>query len=168
MAEQVQFELVSPERLLVSRPVEMVVVPGVEGDFGVLPGHAPLISEVRPGVIAVFEGGKVEERIFVAGGFAEVTAERCTVLAEQALPSARSTAGRPRAISRTPARTWPTPRAIKSGRPPKRPSPSPRPRSRPSRRRSTEGSPPAAPRRARFPAAANRNPFARRIGRRHG
>ena len=88
MADQVQFELVSPERLLVSRPVEMVVVPGVEGDFGVLPGHAPLISEVRPGVIAVFEGGKVEERIFVAGGFAEVTAERCTVLAEQALPIA--------------------------------------------------------------------------------
>lgn len=84
MAEQVQFELVSPERLLVSRPVEMVVVPGVEGDFGVLPGHAPLISEVRPGVIAVFEGGKVEERIFVAGGFAEVTAERCTVLADEA------------------------------------------------------------------------------------
>ena len=85
MAEQVQFELVSPERLLISRPVEMVVVPGVEGDFGVLPGHAPLISEVRPGVIAVFDGGKVEERIFVAGGFAEVTAERCTVLAEQAV-----------------------------------------------------------------------------------
>jgi F-type H+-transporting ATPase subunit epsilon len=95
MADQVQFELVAPERLLVSRPVEMVVVPGVEGDFGVLPGHAPLISEVRPGVIAVFEEGKVEERIFVAGGFAEVTAERCTVLAEQALPIAeidRSTA----------------------------------------------------------------------------
>jgi F-type H+-transporting ATPase subunit epsilon len=88
MAEQVQFELVSPERLLVSRPVEMVVVPGVEGDFGVLPGHAPLISEVRPGVIAVFEDGKVDERIFVAGGFAEVTGERCTVLAEQALPIA--------------------------------------------------------------------------------
>jgi len=86
MAEQVQFELVSPERLLVSRPVEMVVVPGVEGDFGVLPGHAPLISEVRPGVIAVFDGGKVDERIFVAGGFAEVTGERCTVLAEEALP----------------------------------------------------------------------------------
>jgi F-type H+-transporting ATPase subunit epsilon len=86
MAEQVQFELVSPERLLVSRAVEMVVVPGVEGDFGVLPGHAPLVSEVRPGVIAVFTDGKVDERIFVAGGFAEVTAERCTVLAEQALP----------------------------------------------------------------------------------
>jgi F-type H+-transporting ATPase subunit epsilon len=85
MAEQIQFELVSPERLVVSRPVEMVVVPGAEGDFGVLPGHALLISTVRPGVIAVFDDGQVQERIFVAGGFAEVTAERCTVLAEQAL-----------------------------------------------------------------------------------
>jgi len=86
MADQIQFELVSPERLLVSQPVEMVVVPGVEGDFGVLPGHAPLVSTVRPGVIAVFEGGKVVQRIFVARGFAEVTPERCTVLAEQATP----------------------------------------------------------------------------------
>jgi F-type H+-transporting ATPase subunit epsilon len=86
MADLIQFELVSPERLLVSRAVEMVVVPGSEGDFGVLPGHAPLISEVRPGVIAIFDGGQVQERIFVAGGFAEVTAERCTVLAEQAMP----------------------------------------------------------------------------------
>jgi F-type H+-transporting ATPase subunit epsilon len=64
----------------------MVVVPGSEGDFGVLPGHALLISTVRPGVIAVFDNGQVQERIFVAGGFAEVTGERCTVLAEQALP----------------------------------------------------------------------------------
>ena len=88
MADQIQFELVSPERLLLSEPVEMVVVPGVEGDFGVLPGHAPLVSTVRPGVIAVFEGGKVVQRIFVARGFAEVTGERCTVLAEQAMPVA--------------------------------------------------------------------------------
>jgi F-type H+-transporting ATPase subunit epsilon len=88
MADQIQFELVSPERLLVSEPVEMVVVPGAEGDFGVLPGHAPMVSTVRPGVIAVFEGNKVTQRIFVAGGFAEVTGERCTVLAEQALPVA--------------------------------------------------------------------------------
>ena len=88
MADLIQFELVSPERLLVSRAVEMVVVPGSEGDFGVLPGHAPLISEVRPGIIAVFEAGQVQERIFVAGGFAEVTSERCTVLAEQAIPVA--------------------------------------------------------------------------------
>ena len=88
MADLIQFELVSPEKLLVSRAVEMVVVPGSEGDFGALPGHAPLISEIRPGIIAVFEGGQVQERIFVAGGFAEVTNERCTVLAEQAMPLA--------------------------------------------------------------------------------
>tara|TARA_A100001037_G_scaffold251236_2_gene234624 strand:+ start:1125 stop:1547 length:423 start_codon:yes stop_codon:yes gene_type:complete len=81
----VQFELVSPERLLLSEDVEMVVVPGVDGDFGVLPGHTPVISNVRPGVIHVFEGGSVKTRIFVAGGFAEVTAERCTVLAEEAV-----------------------------------------------------------------------------------
>ena len=85
MADTVQFELVSPERLLVSAPVEMVVVPGAEGDFGVLPGHAPLISTVRTGVISIFEGGKVDRRIFVSGGFAEVTPERCTVLADEAV-----------------------------------------------------------------------------------
>ena len=81
----VQFELVSPEKLLLSEEVEMVVVPGAEGDFGVLPGHTPVISTVRPGVIHIFEGGAVKTRIFVAGGFAEVTAERCTVLAEEAV-----------------------------------------------------------------------------------
>lgn len=86
MADKVEFELVSPERLLVSKPVDMVVVPGAEGDFGVLRGHAPLISTLRLGVIDVHDGGGVAERIFVAGGFAEVTAERCTVLAEQAVP----------------------------------------------------------------------------------
>ncbi len=88
MAERVEFELVSPERLILSEPVEMVVVPGVEGDFGVLPGHAPMISTVRPGVISIHEGGTVRTRIFVAGGFAEVTPERCTVLAESAVPLA--------------------------------------------------------------------------------
>lgn len=85
MADTVEFELVSPERLLLSGPVEMVVVPGSEGDFGVLPGHAPLISTVRPGVIATYENGAVDQRIFVAGGFAEVSGERCTVLAEEAI-----------------------------------------------------------------------------------
>ena len=94
MADTVEFELVSPERLLLSRAVEMVVVPGEEGDFGVLPGHAKLISAVRPGVIAVYEGDKVTDRIFVAGGFAEVTAERCTVLAETAVPVAEIDRGR--------------------------------------------------------------------------
>ena len=88
MADKVEFELVSPERLLLSRAVEMVVVPGAEGDFGVLPGHAPLISTVRPGIIEVHDDGKVTDRIFVAGGFAEVNPQRCTVLAEVALPVA--------------------------------------------------------------------------------
>jgi len=85
-ADKVAFELVSPERLLKSEQVDMVVVPGAEGDFGVLPRHAPLISTLRPGVIRIFEGRDVKERIFVAGGFAEVTPERCTVLAEDAIP----------------------------------------------------------------------------------
>lgn len=79
----VNFELVSPEKLLLSEEVDMVLIPGSEGDFGVLPGHAPMISSIRPGVICVFAGGKVEKRLFVAGGFAEVTPERCTVLAEK-------------------------------------------------------------------------------------
>jgi F-type H+-transporting ATPase subunit epsilon len=86
MAEKIKFELVAPERLLIDEPVDMVVVPGVEGDFGVLPRHAPLIAAVRPGVINVHNEGAVSERIFVAGGFAEVTGERCTVLADEALP----------------------------------------------------------------------------------
>ena len=88
MADMVEFELVSPARLLVSEAVEMVVVPGEDGDFGVLPGHAPLISQVRPGVIDIHGDGKVQSRIFVAGGFAEVTGQRCTVLAEEAVPIA--------------------------------------------------------------------------------
>ena len=86
MADTVKFELVSPERLLFSADVESVVVPGTEGDFGVLPGHARLISTVRPGVISVFQNGKVTDRIFVEGGFAEVTGTGCTVLAEPAVP----------------------------------------------------------------------------------
>ena len=85
MAYMVEFELVSPARLLISEPVEMVVVPGAEGDIGVLPNHSPLICTVRPGVIKMFEGGKVSEQIFVAGGFCEVSPERCTVLSEEAV-----------------------------------------------------------------------------------
>ncbi len=86
MAETLAFELVSPERLLLSEQVEMVVVPGAEGDFGALPGHAPMISSVRAGVISTWNSGAVAKRIFVAGGFAEVTPERCTLLAEEAVP----------------------------------------------------------------------------------
>jgi F-type H+-transporting ATPase subunit epsilon len=86
MAEKIKFELVAPERLLIDEPVDMVVVPGVEGDFGVLARHAPVIAEVRPGVIDVHNDGAVKQRIFVGGGFAEVTGERCTVLADEAVP----------------------------------------------------------------------------------
>lgn len=85
MADKVEFELVSPEKLLVSQPLDMVVVPGGEGHFGVLAGHAPMITTVRPGVIDMYEGDRIVERIFVAGGFAEVTEQRCTVLAQEAL-----------------------------------------------------------------------------------
>ncbi len=85
MADTVAFDLVSPEKLLLSEAVEMVVLPGVEGDIGVLPGHAPVISQIRTGTICVFAGGQVVSRLFVEGGFAEVMPDRCTVLAEQAI-----------------------------------------------------------------------------------
>ena len=83
---KVLFRLVMPERELLATEADMVVVPGSEGDFGVLHGHAPLISTVRPGVLEVFQGAKAEQRFLVAGGFAEVTPERCTVLADEAVP----------------------------------------------------------------------------------
>jgi F-type H+-transporting ATPase subunit epsilon len=82
---KITFELVSPERLLISQQVDMVVVPGSEGLFAVLIGHTPLISTLKPGVIEVYDGGRIIERIFVAGGFAEATPSGCTVLAETAM-----------------------------------------------------------------------------------
>jgi F-type H+-transporting ATPase subunit epsilon len=89
MADRVQFELVTPERLVLSTDVEMVVVPGTEGNFGVLPGHSPLISTIRPGTIEIYDTRPtVSERIFVVSGIAEVTPERCTVLAEEAMDPA--------------------------------------------------------------------------------
>jgi F-type H+-transporting ATPase subunit epsilon len=89
MADKLSFELVSPERLLMSAQVDMVVVPGGDGDFGVLPGHAPVISTVRPGVLEVYaEEGQPPERIFLRGGFADVAPGKLTVLAEQAIPVA--------------------------------------------------------------------------------
>ena len=85
-ADKVTFELASPEALLISTAADMVVVPGSEGDFGVLPGHAPFISAVRPGVIDVYQGDKIDERVFIAAGFAEVDERRCTVLSSEAYP----------------------------------------------------------------------------------
>jgi len=77
------FELVSPEKLLFSGDVEQVDVPGAEGDFGVLAGHAPFVSTLRPGILTVY-GASGEQKIVVLGGFAEVSAEGLTVLAEVA------------------------------------------------------------------------------------
>ncbi len=84
--DKVSFELASPEALLASVSVDMVIVPGAEGDFGVLPGHAPCISTVRAGVIDVYEGDKIDQRIFVADGFAEVNERGCIVLSSEAYP----------------------------------------------------------------------------------
>ena len=70
--DKLAFELVSPERVLASVHADMVVVPGEDGDFGVLVEHAPLLSLLRPGVISIYQGQQVEQRIFVEGGFAEV------------------------------------------------------------------------------------------------
>lgn len=88
MAESLGFELVSPEKLLLSVDAEMVMVPGEAGDMGILPGHAPVISSLRLGVIEVTKAGGGEERIFVAGGFAEMAGNKLTVLAEEAVPVA--------------------------------------------------------------------------------
>jgi F-type H+-transporting ATPase subunit epsilon len=81
----VNLEIVSPEKLLLSRPVDMVVIPASEGDMGVLEGHSPAIVMLRGGVIALYEGDVVTDQMYVAGGFAEVTPERCTVLANEVL-----------------------------------------------------------------------------------
>ena len=85
MPSAFKFDLVSPERVLISADAEQVLVPGSDGDFAVLAGHAPVISTLRPGIIeAKLAGGKVV-RMFVKGGFAEVEPERLTILAEQAM-----------------------------------------------------------------------------------
>lgn len=86
MADQLKFELVSPERLLLSREVTGVVIPGSDGDITVLPAHMPLMTTVRPGVIEVMGNDVEHPRIFVGGGFAEVTPQGLTVLAEEAIP----------------------------------------------------------------------------------
>ena len=86
LPDKVAFELVVPERLLASEMVDMIVAPGAEGDFGVLPQHSLFMSLLRPGVIEIHDGGAIKERIFVGGGFAEVNERGCIVLAEEALP----------------------------------------------------------------------------------
>ena len=86
MADKVAFELVSPDQLLMSVEADAVAMPGMEGDFGVLPGHAPLISALRAGVITVEGSSESIRQIYIEGGFAEVVGDRLTVLAEEAVP----------------------------------------------------------------------------------
>ena len=85
MAGTFKFELVTPERMLLSEDAAQVVVPGVEGEFTVLAGHAPVVSALRPGVVDATLGDSRTVRVFVKGGFAEVDADRLIVLAERAL-----------------------------------------------------------------------------------
>jgi F-type H+-transporting ATPase subunit epsilon len=85
MADKLQFDLVSPERLLLSEEVDMVTLPGAEGDFGVLPGHAPVLSNLKSGVVEVKGVSEALSRLFVRGGFAEVNGDKVTVLAEEAI-----------------------------------------------------------------------------------
>ena len=88
MAEKqnkIELEIVTPAKLLFTASADMVVIPGAEGDFGVLIGHAPLLAQVRAGTIDIYEDDKISAKIFVEGGIAEVTSGRCTILAEEAL-----------------------------------------------------------------------------------
>ena len=84
MSERLTFDMVSPEKHLFSAEVDVVTVPGSEGDFGVLVNHSPMMSVLRPGIVLV-EDGRTTTRYFVQGGFADVTPDGLTILAEQAL-----------------------------------------------------------------------------------
>jgi F-type H+-transporting ATPase subunit epsilon len=87
MADKITFDLVSPERLLLSEDADMITIPGTEGEMGVMAGHMPLITTLRPGVISVDGGSQANRRFVVLGGFAEVTQTKLTVLAEEAIPA---------------------------------------------------------------------------------
>ena len=85
MAVKIAFDLISPERLLLSAQADMVTVSGTEGYMGVMAGHAPLVSTLRAGMIDVQTDGK-DDRYFISGGFAEISPAKITVLAEEAVP----------------------------------------------------------------------------------
>ena len=85
MTDKLHFSLVSPAREVFAGEVDHVIAPGTEGDFGVLPAHAPFMSTLKNGVVRVLEGDAVAMRVFVRGGFADVTPEGLTILAEEAV-----------------------------------------------------------------------------------
>ncbi|MBO1359083.1 ATP synthase F1 subunit epsilon [Acetobacter sacchari] len=82
----IKVEIISPEKVLVSRDVDMAVIPGEEGDIAAMPEHAPMMLLLRGGTVSLYEGETVTDRYFVAGGFADMTPTRCTILADQAVP----------------------------------------------------------------------------------
>ena len=82
----IEVEIVSPERLLLSKQADMAVVPSIEGDLAAMEEHAPMIVLLRGGLVTLYEGDKETDRLYVAGGFAEITGDRCTVLADEAIP----------------------------------------------------------------------------------
>ena len=85
MVEQIEFELVSPEELLFSDMADMVTIPGGEGDYGVMFGHQPMITNVRPGIIEIDQSNRALLKFYVDGGFAEVTGKSCSVMTEEAI-----------------------------------------------------------------------------------
>lgn len=89
MADLLQLDIVTPDRIAVSAPVEMVVAPGTEGVFGVMAYHAPFISSLKPGVIEIYEGNTVTTRFAISGGYAEVSNNKCVILAEQLVEPAQ-------------------------------------------------------------------------------
>jgi ATP synthase, F1 epsilon subunit (delta in mitochondria) len=86
MADKITFDLVSPEQLLLSEETDIVTVPGTEGELGVMAGHAPIITTLKPGIVTV--GSNPAKKFVVLGGFAEISAAKVTVLAEEAIPAA--------------------------------------------------------------------------------
>lgn len=78
-------EIITPSEIVLSLPVTMVVVPGVEGDMGILPGHIALISLLRPGVVSIYNGNIISKNIFVSGGYVEISKEGCKILADDAI-----------------------------------------------------------------------------------
>ena len=85
MAETTQLELVTPTRIMAQQTVEMVVAPGVEGLFGVLPRHAPLLANLKRGIIDLYQNGKISDRYMIDGGLADVSGDCVTILAERAI-----------------------------------------------------------------------------------
>lgn len=85
MSSKLHFRIVSPERLLFMDDIDMVIIPGSQGDFGVLSSHSPMVSTLRPGLVTIYNNGNIQERIYVADGFAHVTEAGCTILAEESI-----------------------------------------------------------------------------------